>query len=62
MTTKQNTEIDTHLAVRGITRLPESSYGEHVAYIMIRVSGRKSPIRVSVGRDSLVKARTCFTS
>lgn len=61
MTTKQNTEIETYLTARGITRLPESSYGAHVAYIMIRVSGRKSPIRVSVGRESLVKARTCST-
>lgn len=37
-------------AARGLVRLPDSAYGEHVAYLMARIPGRKTPIRVLVRR------------
>lgn len=37
-------------AARGFVRLPDSAYGEHVAYLMARIAGRKTPIRVLVLR------------
>lgn len=37
-------------AARGLTRLPDSAYGEHVNYLLARIPGRKTPIRVLVLR------------
>jgi hypothetical protein len=38
--------IEEFLAARGLERLPDSSYGEHVRYLMVRVPGRKTAVRV----------------
>jgi hypothetical protein len=47
MNSKQAEAIETFLAARGLARLPDSAYGEHVRYLMVRVPGRKTPVRVS---------------
>lgn len=43
---KQNEAVAVWLEGRGLIRLPDSSYGPHVGYIMVPVPGRKSRVRV----------------
>lgn len=50
MTTEQNSAIDQWCSAHGLERLPDSSYGEHVRYVMVAVPGRKTKVRVSVKR------------
>lgn len=54
---RRDAEITEKLSRAGYARLPESSYGPHVVYVMVRVSGRKSPVRVSVTRESWAAVR-----
>jgi hypothetical protein len=46
MNSKQTEAVEELLAARGLSRLPDSAYGEHVKYVMVRVPGRKTPVRV----------------
>jgi hypothetical protein len=46
MNSKQAEAIAAFLAARGLERLPDSAYGEHVRYLMVRVPGRKTAVRV----------------
>ncbi len=53
----QDRKVSEWLGARGISRLPESSYGPDVAYAMVPVPGRKSRIRVAVTAVSFAAYR-----
>ena len=57
MTATQTKAVSEWLSVRGLVALPESSYGEHVGYIMVPVAGRKTRVRRAV---TLVSLRAYF--
>lgn len=46
MNSRQTAAVEALLAARGLERLPDSAYGEHVRYVMVRVPGRKTAVRV----------------
>lgn len=59
MQTKQSSAIDAWMAARGLSRLPESSYGEHVGHVMVPVPGRKARVRVAC---TMVSLRAMFAA
>lgn len=53
MSRSQSAALEAWLGSRGLSRLPESSYGEHVGHVMAPVPGRKTRVRVAVTMASL---------
>jgi len=48
---KRDELLNAWCAARGLTRLPDSAYGEHVLYLMARIPGLKKAVRVLAQRN-----------
>jgi len=54
---RREAEKDAAASRRGWVRLPDSAYGPHVAYVMVRLDGLKGPVRILVTRESYDASR-----